>query len=295
MEKSLLFIINPHSGKKTMKSKVLDIVDLFIKNGYRVDVHITQCKNDITNVIKERGINYDLCVCSGGDGSLNEMVSACIDIDIQKPIGYIPSGTTNDFAATLKLPKDLIHCAQHIVEGNTVECDVGLLNDSKFIYIAAFGALSDVSYTTPQASKNILGHSAYVLEGMKQLIGLKKYRLTIEYDDQVIKDTFCYGMITNTLSVGGMHFFNEQDIDLNDGYFECMFIKFPNNPLDFQQVLQAIISKDLKKCPRIYVFKAKRLSIHSRKEIAWTLDGEYGGTHRFVEVVNKNKAIKIIK
>lgn len=295
MEKSLLFIINPHSGKKTIKSKVLDIVDLFIKHGYRVDLHITQSKNDITKIMKERGINYDLCVCSGGDGSLNEMVSACIDINLQQPIGYIPSGTTNDFATTLKLPKDLMKCAQHIIEGSSVECDVGLLNNSKFIYIAAFGALSDVSYTTPQASKNILGHSAYVLEGMKQLIGLKKYRLNIEYDGQVIKDTFCYGMITNTLSVGGMHFFNEQDVDLNDGYFECMFIKFPNNPLDYQQILQAFISKDLEKCPRIYVFKAKHLSIQSRKEIAWTIDGEYGGKHHLVEVVNKNKAINIIK
>lgn len=293
--KSLLFIINPHSGKKTIKSKLCEIINSFIQHDYEVSVHITQAPQDITKIIEARGNNYDLCICSGGDGSLNEFIHGCINCNYQNAIGYIPAGTTNDFATTLKLSKDPIKCANQIMEGTPKYCDVGLLNQLPFIYIAAFGSLADVSYTTPQVSKNILGHSAYVLEGMKQLVGLKKYRLNIEYDGEIIRDTFCYGMITNTLSVGGMHFFNEQDIDLNDGYFECLFVKYPNNPLDVQQILQAFISKDLKKCSRIYLFKAKHLKIHGRKEVSWTIDGEFGGSYKEVEVLNKNNAIKIIR
>ena len=295
MAKSLLFIINPYSGKKIIKSKICDIIDIFIKHEYEVSLHVTQAPQDIIAVIETRANDFDLCICSGGDGTLNEMVRACTNINYQKAIGYIPTGTTNDFATTLKLSKNPVKCATQIMEGTTGFCDVGLLNQSAFIYIAAFGALTDISYTTPQSSKNILGHSAYVLAGMKQLIGLKKYRLNIEYDNEVIRDTFCYGMITNTLSVGGFHFFNEQDIDLNDGYFECMFVKYPNNPLDFQQILQAFVSKDIKNSSRVYVFKAKKIKIRSRKEIAWTLDGEFGGNYNEIEVVNKNKAIQIIR
>lgn len=292
--KKLLFIVNPCSGKKIIRTKLFDITDIFIKNGYDVTLYISQKEGDIYNkVIETEGT--DLLIVSGGDGSLNELVAGCLKKDYRQAIGYIPTGTTNDFASSLRLPKDPIKCAEMIMEGNSVYTDIGTMNEKAFVYIAAFGALSDISYTTPQSTKNIIGHSAYVLEGMKQLFDLKKYPLTIYADGTLIQDTYCYGMITNTLSVGGIHFFNEDNVDLNDGWFECLFIKYPNNIVEYQMILQAIISKEISKCPLIQLFKAKNIRIEAEKEIAWTLDGEFGGEHRITELTIHNKRLQIYR
>lgn len=292
--KKMLFIINPCSGKKIIQPKICEIVDIFIKGGYDVTLYISQAEMDVKNKIKE-ATEYDLIVGSGGDGTFNEMISACIEMHYDKPIGYIPAGTTNDYANSLNLPKDPIKCAKMIVNGNYVCCDLGTLNDRGFSYIAAFGALTDISYNTPQATKNVLGHSAYILEGVKQLFDLKKYNLKISYEGNEIDDVFCYGMVTNTLSIGGYHFFSEDNVDLNDGWFECLFIKYPNSMIDYQHVLQALISKELDKCDCIYLFRAKNITISSDKEIAWTLDGEYGGSYSDVVLKNHNKTLKIFK
>lgn len=294
--KKILLIINPVSGKSQIKDKLCDIIDLLIKNEYEVSVHTTQSKNDAFQIMYKRHKDFDQILCSGGDGTLNEMVRACIEIDYKKPIAYLPAGTTNDFASTLGLDKQPIKCLKQILKGNSSYCDAGSLNTSYFVYIAAFGVFSDVSYSTSQATKNILGHSAYVLEGMKQFINMKKYKMKIHYNDQEIEDVFCYGMITNSMSVGGFHFFSDQNVDLCDGEFECLFIKYPNNPLDYQQTIQALLSKELHKCNRFYSFKAQTLCIESLdEEIAWTIDGEFGGSHKKVIISNIPNAFQIYK
>ncbi|NBL00073.1 MAG: diacylglycerol kinase family lipid kinase [Erysipelotrichia bacterium] len=295
MKKKLLFILNATAGKATIKNKLYDITDIFIKYDYEVSIHPTQAKNDAYLYSLENIDDYDLIVCSGGDGTLNEVIHAYMEKQAKQPFAYIPTGTTNDFATTINLSKNPITCAKQIMEGSLSAIDIGEINSLPFVYIAAFGFFSDVSYTTSQASKNILGHSAYVLEGMKQFMNMKEYPLKISYDENVIEDSFCYGMITNTLSVGGIHFFNEQDIDLDDGYFECLFIKRPNNPLDLQQLLQAFISKDVRKCSRVTIFKAKNIVIESEQPLAWTIDGEYGGTMQKSVIKNHQGALKIIK
>lgn len=294
LTRKMLLIINPKSGKKTIASKVCDLADLFIKNDYEITLHISQDIGDIYRIVKKAS-NYDSIVCSGGDGSLNEMVHAILEIGYTNPVGYIPSGTTNDFAKTLNLSMDPITCAKNIVEGGYICCDIGSLNDMSFAYIAAFGALSDVSYSTPQSSKNILGHSAYVLEGIKQLLDLKKYTLKIIHHDVVIEDEFCFGMITNSISVGGMQLFKKKDVDLSDGLFECVFIKYPDSVQSYQQIIQALITNDYTNCSSIYYFKTSKLSVSSEEMISWTVDGEFGGEYKDVEIYNHEKALKIFK
>lgn len=296
MYKNLLFIFNPTSGKAQIKEVLCDIIDLLVKHNYTVTAYPTQSKNDAYQKMITCGENYDQILCSGGDGTLNEIVRACIHLPYNKAIAYIPTGTTNDFATTLHLPKQPLACLKQILKGKAISCDAGTLNQSYFVYIAAFGLFSDVSYTTPQTTKNILGHSAYVLEGMKQFMNIKKYHLRISYHGFIIEDEFCYGMITNSMSVGGFHFFEGTSVDLSDGQFECLFIKYPNNPLDYQQTLHALISKEINSSNRIYCFKAKELSIESLDEkIAWTIDGEFGGKHQEVHISNIQNAFTILK
>lgn len=295
MKKKLLFILNPTAGKAKIKNHLCNIIDTFIKNDYEVCVHTTQAKDDAYQTTKENIDEFDLIICSGGDGTLNEVIHAYVDVKSTKPFAYIPAGTTNDFATSINLSKSPLKCAKQIMNNETISIDIGKINEVPFAYIAAFGVFTDVSYTTPQSSKNILGHSAYVLEGMKQFMNMKEYPLKIKYDDVVIEDSFCYGMITNSMSVGGIHFFNEEDVNLNDGYFECLFIKRPNNPLDLQQLLQAFISKDLNKCSRVTIFKAKKINIQSENELSWTVDGEFAGSMKDCTIVNYQSALNIIK
>lgn len=295
MNQKILFIINPNAGKSNIKNKLLDIIQTFNVNQYEVTTYITQCSKDAYQKVIDNHSLYDLIVCSGGDGTLNEVISACMDCNYKKNIAYIPSGTTNDFATSAQISKDPLTCANQIVEGTPISFDIGRSNNSYFAYIAAFGVFSDVSYTTPQSTKNILGHSAYILEGVKQWLNIPKYQIKIECDNQSIEGLFMYGMITNSLSVGGYHFFNNHEVTMNDGLFECLFIKSVNNPLDYQSILSAILSKNFTNCPHIITFKTKHLKITSDVEIAYTYDGEFGGKEKVCEIMNIHNAIHIIK
>ena len=295
MKKRLFFVVNPTAGKGKIKNKLCDIIDLFIQHEYHVSVHITQAKEDAYEVVKRKGQHFDLIVCSGGDGTMNEVIRAMHEKQIDALFAYIPTGTTNDFATTMKLSKNPMTCAKQIMRGNHYTIDIGTINSISFAYICAFGVFSDVSYTTPQTSKNILGHSAYVLEGMKQFMNMNEYRLQIEHDGEIVEDDFCYGMITNSMSIGGIHFFNEENIETNDGYFECLFIKRPNNPIDLQQLLSAFINKDVSKCPRMFAFKAKDIHIQSETPLDFNVDGEFAGTFKQCAIHNNHSAITILK
>ncbi len=295
MSRNVLFLVHASAGKSIIKQKLSDVLDLFTKQKDLVHVHITQSKNDAYRQVLKHHKKYDLIVCSGGDGTLNEVIHACLDCSITQPIGYIPNGTTNDFASSAKLSKNPIKATKQLLNGTATAYDIGKCNDRYFSYIAAFGIFSDVAYTTPQASKNILGHSAYLLEGFKQWFNIPSYRVRIEYDHQIIEDTLTYGMISNSLSIGGFHFFNEQDVQLNDGYFECLFIKSVTNALDVQSILSALLSRNFKNCPQIITFKAKSVKIDCEEGLDWTCDGEFGGHHKTNTITNIHNAIRILK
>lgn len=202
--KKMLFLFNPRSGKEQIKSHLLRILDIFSKAGYDIHVHVTQCQLDARKTVEHLGKNVDVIVCSGGDGTLNETISGMLQLKKTPSLGYIPAGSTNDFASSLKISKNMEKAAREIVNGFPVPVDAGMFcGDRSFIYIAAFGAFTEVSYQTPQDRKNLLGHQAYMIESVKSLASIKPYHMRVEWDDQILEEDFVFGMVTNTRSVGG--------------------------------------------------------------------------------------------
>lgn len=291
--KNLLFILNPSAGRKYIKSKLFDIVDIFVKADYNVRVYPTQAKEDAVRIVSEEGWLYDLIVCAGGDGTLDEVVTGCMKCGCDTPIGYIPCGTTNDFAKSLGIPKDSIRAAKRIVKYDPKPIDVGSFNGDSFAYIAAFGAFTDVSYTTPQEYKNHFGHAAYVIEGIRGIANLNSYHMRMEYDGNVIEDDFIIGMVTNSMSVGGFTTPNAKIAELDDGLHEVLLVKYPTNPLDLQATVTAYFMGEFNP-EYMYQFKAKKIIIESPEPVSWTLDGEFGGNVTYAEIVNLHKAVNII-
>ena len=294
--KRLLFIYNPHAGKELLKPKLADVIDIFVKAGYEVVAYPTQAYRDAYKKIKKYDSSeYDLIVCSGGDGTLDEVVTGMMkrDRDKREPIGYIPTGTTNDFASSLHIPRGLLEAADNAVNGEVFACDAGRFNDDIFVYIAAFGLFTDVSYQTKQSMKNVLGHLAYVLEGAKRLFNIPSYKVKVTHDDEVIEDEFVYGMVTNSRSVGGFRNLIGKQVGFDDGVFEVTLIKTPKNPIELQEIIAALMIEQMDS-KYMYTFKSGRIMFESVEEIPWTLDGEFGGEHDEVVVENLNKELQIM-
>lgn len=291
--KKLLFIFNPYSGKAQIKNKLLQIVDIMVKAGYEVTIYPTQARADALNLVQKRAKKYDLVVCSGGDGTLDEAVSGMMLSEKKVPLGYIPAGSTNDFANSLKIPKDMVKAAKAAVSGKKFACDVGKFNDSFFIYVAAFGIFTAVSYKTSQEWKNILGHAAYILEGAKSLHEITSYHMRVEYEDQVIEDEFIYGMITNSNSVGGFKNMTGKNVLLDDGKFEVTLIRKPKNLVELNEIL-AFLSNMIDDTDAIYSFKSDCITFYAEEKVPWTLDGEYGGNPQEVKISNQQQALEIM-
>ena len=292
MKKRLLFIFNHKAGKGKIKTHMLDVVDIFNKGGYEVVIHATQCAKDAYEQAKEYANQVDLIVCSGGDGTLDEVVMGIMESKSSVPLGYIPAGSTNDFANSLFMPKNMVDAASMIMEETLYQCDIGRFNQQTFAYIAAFGLFTDVAYMTDQDLKNILGHVAYVLEGVKRLFDIKSYHMKVETEEMSFEDDFIFGMVTNSRSVGGFKNLTGKNVDMNDGLFEVTMITRPKNPLELQEILASIlIAED--NTDLIYSFKSKKLFIESEEEVPWTLDGEYGGDTKEVEIENHHGALNL--
>ena len=291
MKKRMLFVFNPKAGKGRIKMHLLDIVDIFNKGGYEVIIRATQGPKDAYEQVKEYADQVDLIACSGGDGTLDEVVTGIVEVGSQTPIGYIPAGSTNDFANSLFMPKSMTAAASMIMEEQIYHCDIGKFNNQTFAYVAAFGLFTNVSYETDQDLKNILGHVAYVLEGMKQLFEVKSYHLKVTSDELTVENDFIYGMISNSRSVGGFKNLTK-DVDMNDGLFEVTLIVQPKNPLEMQEIVRNLLNME-DNSDLIYSFKARKLTVEAEEEVAWTLDGEYGGSPRLVEIENLQQALNL--
>ena len=294
MKKKLLFVYNPRSGKAKIRNKLSDIVDVFVREGYEVTIHSTQGQGDAARVVKNRQKGtYDLIVCSGGDGTLDEAVSGMRESGESLPIGYIPSGSTNDFARSLGLSSHMVKAAEDIVRGQLFNCDMGKFNEKVFVYVAAFGMFTEVSYATDQQMKNMLGHMAYLLEGVKSLSSIQSYVMCIESEEETMEGDFILGMVTNSTSVGGFKNIIGKDIELDDGKFEVILVKRPVTYVELDSTISSlVVPKFDSQCIRY--FKTSRLTIHCEKQVSWTLDGEYGGEHREVVIENLHKQLPIL-
>lgn len=291
--KRLLFVFNPCSGKAQIKGQLAEIVDTMVKAGYEVTIYPTQCAGDATKKIESDASAYDMVVCSGGDGTLDEIVTGMMHLDRRVPLGYIPAGSTNDFASSLGIPKEMVTAAKTAVGGIPFPCDIGSFNGDYFVYVAAFGLFTEVSYKTSQEWKNVLGHAAYILEGAKCLHDIPSYMMQVEYNNMVIQDEFIYGMISNSTSVGGFKGMTGKDVLLDDGLFEVTLIKKPKNPMELNEIIASLINL-VDDTEMIYSFKTSEVKFTAAKEIPWTLDGEYGGAHVEVCVKNLKQVVDIM-
>lgn len=292
LEKKMLFVYNPKAGKAKIKSRLADILDVFTGGGYEVTACPTGGRGDAVELIANRRPIYDLVVCSGGDGTLDEVVTGMMQSSFLTPIGYIPAGSTNDFGGSLNLPKNMVNAAELIVKGRNFPCDIGSFNQDVFVYIAAFGIFTEVSYETDQEIKNVLGHMAYVLEGMKRLHTVRSHHMKVTCEDRVIEDDFIFGMITNSVSVGGFKNITGKNVKLDDGVFEVTLIKAPRNPVELNQIMLALLNRDID-TSLMYCFRTASLRLESEQEVSWTLDGENGGSHRDVYIENRHRAVEL--
>ncbi len=291
--KKLLFVFNPKSGMGLIKNNLLDIVDIMVKAGYDPTVYPTQARGDATRKVKEDGANYDRIVCSGGDGTLDEVVTGLREAHLHIPLGYIPAGSTNDFARTLGISGDMVKAAEIAVGEHYFPCDVGQFNDDTFIYIAGFGVFTEISYETPQELKNVFGHAAYILSAAKSLAAIPSYLMQVEANGEVIQDRFIYGMVTNSVSVAGFKGLTGKNVQLDDGEFEVTLVKNPSNPLELNEII-AYLTGIIPETKMVYSFKSGEVNIRSRSSIAWTLDGENGGDHWNVHIKNHHQKLNFL-
>lgn len=293
--KKIYFVYNPHSGKEQIGSKLNEIIQVLAGQDNELTVVPTVGYLDAMERIANLRSDYDMVVCSGGDGTLNEVVTGMMKRPGERriPIGYIPSGTTNDFARSLEIPRNMPEAARSIMTGRPFACDIGSFNDRSFVYIASFGIFTDVSYSTKQEIKNVLGHMAYILEAMKSLYNIKSYKMKVCSEEMEFAGDFLFGMVTNSKSVAGFKGLVRNEVVFDDGVYEVTFIKRPKNPREIQEILAALLNEELDS-KYMYSFRTKRLLIESEETVPWTLDGEFGGEHQKAVIENNQKAIEII-
>lgn len=288
--KKMLWILNPHAGRGAMSGKIIGCVTEFQKAGYDVTIYITQGSQDATRVARERAHEFDRIVCAGGDGTLNEVVTGLMQVEDRPVLGYVPAGTTNDFASSLGISKVPAEAAV-TAAGDTLQAlDIGRFNDRYFNYIAAFGAFTEVSYATPQQTKNIFGRAAYIVEGIKALTNIKIHDLRVTSREMNIEDEFIYGMVTNTVSVGGFKTIRPDGVALDDGLYEVLLIYPVENPMELQWLANDLLTHNVESNRFVY-FRTSQITFESEDEVPWTLDGEFGGAERRVQITNCSRAI----
>jgi len=292
--KEMLFILNPRAGTRKANKVLADIISVFNRAGFIVHTHITSGPKDATNIIKLLAAGMDLIVCCGGDGTFNETVTGILEAGLDIPIGYIPAGSTNDFAASLKLPTNPLAAAERIVNGAPEPLDVGMFGDRYFSYVASFGAFTKASYSTSQSVKNALGHTAYMLEGIRELSNIRKIHARLELDGEILEDQYIFGAVCNSTSVGGILTLDPNQVDMQDGIFEILLVRAPR---EFGEITECILSVQKKKynCRMMTFRSAKEVRIITDEGMDWTLDGEKATGAEEMTVTNCYHAIRIIK
>ena len=293
--KKMLFIMNPYAGKRRANKYLADILEMFNRADYLVTVHMTAGPGDATGVVQALAPGMDIVVCCGGDGTFNETVAGLLKADVDIPVGYIPAGSTNDFAASLHLPTEPLEAAQEIVEGVPVSYDAGSFCGRFFSYVASFGAFTRTSYTTPQSIKNALGHTAYVLSGISELSQIRPEHIRMEINGEVVEDDFLFGAICNSTSVGGILTLDPKQVDMADGKLEVLLVRSPQSLLELTECIAAVQSQQYNNCEMITFRSGSKIEITADPEMPWTLDGEREEGHSEVVVTPEHLAYRLMK
>ena len=296
MPKKLLFIVNPRAGKTKSRAPLFDAISIYSEAGYLVSVQQTKRRGDATRLACEMGVDYDLIVCHGGDGTLNETINGVMKLPKEKRplVSYLPGGSTNDFAASLNVSSDLAVAAQRAMRAQPREFDVGVFGSRNFVYVASFGAFTRTSYSAPQDIKNMFGHFAYLLEGAKDLDTLRPYRMTITADGEKISGEYLFGAVSNSTSIAGLMKLPESEVSLNDGEFELLLVPVPKSPLAMQELIRALIYRDYESSEGLIFRHVKHVVAETDQNIPWTLDGEYAPGAARVEIGIEDNGIALL-
>lgn len=292
--KKLLMIINPKAGTKQATKYLADIIDVFCRGGYETVVATTAGRGHGTQIARERAGDADVVVAVGGDGTFNEVVAGVMESGADVPIGYLPAGTTNDFAASLGIPKNLVEAARAVVTGTPRTVDIGSFNGRYFSYVASFGAFTGTSYGASQSLKNLLGHMAYILEGVRDVLSIKPLYVELKNEVGVYGNKYLFGAVCNSTSMGGIVKLDADVVDMNDGLFEVLLVRAPSNILELNQEILALTSQNYENCPLISFFTASELTVKANPEMNWTLDGEYQEGTENIVIKNLKSAVRII-
>ena len=291
----MLLFVNPAAGREEMRGALMDAISRFTAAGYEVTCHPTQKPHDISEVIRDRGGQFDMIVACGGDGTLNETVTGLMHLN-KKPkplLGYIPTGTVNDFATSLHIPKTIPEAVENIISGVPFPVDMGGFNDQYFTYVAAFGAFTKVSYSTPHASKQALGRAAYLLEGVRSLGDIHPIHVTVKTQNETVEDDVILGMVTNATSVGGFKALDDDIVKMDDGLNELVLVRAPKDLIAFNNLIGAILLRDFSP-EYFYILQSAYVTLEFDQPVAWTLDGEYGGETTKADIININKPLRIM-
>ena len=286
-------VVNSKSGTGRIKTELFRVCDALTRGGYRVTVHITTRRGDATETVSKLSADYSTIVVCGGDGTLNEVITGVMKNENTYKIGYIPSGTLNEWSQGLKISRNIGKAAKDVVSGRPVKLDIGKFGDRYFSYTASFGAFTSASYSAPQNIKNVLGQVAYVLEGIRALGNIKPIHLKFTTDNKVYEGDYLFGAVSNSMSVGGIIKLDKAGVALNDGVFEVILIENPDNIADINEIIDAIVTRKFnRKC--IKQFKTEHLTVESASSLDWTLDGEHAQSNGVIEIENIHEAINFI-
>ena len=292
--KKLLFILNPTAGTRKAGKVLPEIIGVFNRAGYDVVTYVTAFAGDGKEFVKARAGEMDLVVCCGGDGTFNETVSGILLSGCDTPVGYIPAGSTNDFAGSLGLSTDPVLAAKNIVEGTPQPYDVGSFNGRHFTYVASFGAFTRSSYATPQSVKNALGHTAYVLGGISELSQIKKVPVKIQLDEETLEGDYLFGAVCNSTSIGGIAKLDPTQVDMADGLFELLLVRAPKDLGEIAECITAV-QKQQYNCRMMTFRSAKKVTFYPPADLPWTLDGEMDPGSETVTIDNLHHAIRLVK
>ena len=294
MDKKMLLIVNPCSGRARMRNELLGVVEIFSQAGYLVTVYPTKARGDATSRVSSLGSGeYDEIVVCGGDGTLNEVITGLMRSGNKYTLGYIPSGTLNEWSSGLKISRNIKKAAEDIVSGRKIKLDIGKFSDKYFSYTASFGAFTDASYSAPQDVKNVLGQAAYFFEGIKSLGNIKPVHLKFTTDGRETEGDFLFGAVSNSMSVGGIVKFDESAVKLNDGRFEILLIRNPDNILKLQPIIDGILKRDFNR-EGLEFFTAENVTVTGGDGLSWTLDGEYARGEEKTVITNLHNAIELV-
>lgn len=291
--KKLLLIFNPKAGRSKPRGPLFDAVALLSESGYLVRIHRTTAAGDAAETAAREGGDYDLVVASGGDGTLNEVISGLSRLEHPPLLGYLPQGSTNDFAASLRIPGDPEQAAAAILRHQVQVLDIGRWNQRCFAYVASFGAFTKTSYSAPQAAKNALGHFAYILEGMKDLNSLRPYRVRLTADGEALDGEYLFGAVCNSTSIGGLMKLDPGRVVLDDGKFELLLIPNPKSAMDLQNLVMDLLNQNYDGQGLIFRH-VSQLHLETKEDLPWSLDGEYAPSVPAVDIVNRQGALRML-